>query len=34
MTTEQYADAKEPWFDAAYPRAHAWAERTGWTPGA
>lgn len=34
VTTEEYADAKEPWFDAAYPRAHAWAERTGWTPGA
>ncbi|QKE84880.1 dephospho-CoA kinase [Arthrobacter sp. NEB 688] len=34
VTTQEYADAKEPWFDAAHPRALAWAERTGWTPGA
>ncbi|MEO6882111.1 MAG: dephospho-CoA kinase [Mycobacteriaceae bacterium] len=27
-----YAEAKEPWFDAAYPRALAWAELTGWSP--
>lgn len=25
-----YAEAKEPWFDAASPRARAWASRTGW----
>jgi len=30
--TERYAVHKEPWFDAATPRAIAWAERTGWTP--
>ncbi|MFR9730093.1 dephospho-CoA kinase [Saccharopolyspora sp. MS10] len=28
----RYAEAKEPWFAAALPRARAWAERTGWTP--
>lgn len=28
-----YAEAKEPWFDAALPRAQAWATRTGWVPG-
>ncbi len=28
----EYAAAKEPWFDAAYPRALGWAARTGWTP--
>ena len=27
---EDYAEAKEPWFDAADERARAWAERTGW----
>lgn len=27
-----YAEAKEPWFDAAYPRALSWAEVTGWEP--
>lgn len=26
-----YAAAKEPWFDTAYPRAWAWAQLTGWT---
>lgn len=30
-TTGEYAEAKEPWFDAALPRAEAWAERTGWS---
>jgi len=29
-----YADAKEPWFAAALPRAEEWAARTGWTPPA
>lgn len=29
-----YAGAKEPWFDAALPRAQAWADATGWEPGA
>ncbi len=32
-TTTEYAEAKEPWFDEALPRAEAWAARTGWTPG-
>ena len=27
-----YAEAKEPWFGAAVPRALAWAERIGWSP--
>ncbi len=31
-TTEAYAVAKEPWFDAADVRARTWAARTGWTP--
>ena len=30
---DAYAEAKEPWFDAADARARAWAERTGWAPG-
>lgn len=25
-----YVDAKTPWFDIAYHRAHEWAGRTGW----
>lgn len=29
---EAYADVKEPWFDAAYRRAWAWADKTGWRP--
>ena len=33
-STEAYAEAKEPWFDAADERARAWAERTGWRPPA
>ena len=31
-TTEDYARAKEVWFDAALPAAQAWATRTGWAP--
>jgi dephospho-CoA kinase len=31
-TTDAYADAKEPWFDAALRRAEAWAAATGWAP--
>jgi dephospho-CoA kinase len=27
------AAAEQPWFDAASPRALAWAELTGWEPG-
>ncbi|MFI7679014.1 dephospho-CoA kinase [Actinophytocola sp. NPDC049390] len=30
--TENYAVAKESWFDAAGPRAEEWASRTGWHP--
>lgn len=30
--TRVYAEAKEPWFDAAYERANRWASTTGWTP--
>ncbi len=29
-TAEQYAAAKEPWFDGAWQRSHAWAARSGW----
>jgi dephospho-CoA kinase len=29
-TTTEYADAKEPWFDAVHDRGEAWAARTGW----
>ncbi len=32
-TTAKYAEAKEPWFDEALPRAEAWAEATAWSPG-
>jgi dephospho-CoA kinase len=32
MTTSDYTEAKEPWFDAAAPQAEAWARRTGWEP--
>jgi len=31
-STGDYAEAKEPWFDAADERARAWAQRTGWHP--
>lgn len=31
-TTSAYTDAKEPWFDAALPRAEEWAARTSWSP--
>lgn len=27
----RYAETKEPWFDAAAPRAEAWAASSGWT---
>ena len=30
--TAAYVDAKEPWFDAAFTRANAWADREGWRP--
>jgi len=31
-TVEQYTDEKQVWVDAAFTRADAWAEATGWTP--
>lgn len=30
--TGAYAEAKEPWFAEAHPRAEAWARATGWQP--
>jgi dephospho-CoA kinase len=30
--TENYAEAKESWFDEAAPRAEEWATSTGWRP--
>lgn len=30
--TARYAEAKEPWFDAAEPRAETWAASSGWLP--
>ena len=30
--TDAYVEAKEPWFDAAWQRAQAWADETGWRP--
>ena len=32
-TMDEYAAAKEAWFEVAYPRALAWAQRTGWAAG-
>jgi dephospho-CoA kinase len=32
MSTSEYAEAKEPWFDAAAPRAEAWASGSSWAP--
>jgi len=29
-STEEYAEAKEPWFAEAYPRVLDWARNTGW----
>ena len=31
-TVTEYAEAKEPWFDAAHDRAEAWAAETAWDP--
>jgi len=30
-STEEYAEAKEPWLAEAYPRVVDWAHRRGWT---
>lgn len=32
VTTSDYVVAKEPWFEGAWQRANAWAERTDWQP--
>lgn len=32
LSTSEHASAKEPWFAQAFPRAEAWASRTGWAP--
>jgi dephospho-CoA kinase len=29
---DRYVEVKEPWFDAAAPRADAWAASSGWSP--
>jgi dephospho-CoA kinase len=31
-TIAHYAQAKQPWFTEAFPRAEQWALRTGWSP--
>ncbi len=30
--TRDYTEAKEPWFDTAYPRVLAWTREVRWTP--
>ncbi|OLP72784.1 hypothetical protein BJM39_27370 [Salmonella enterica subsp. enterica serovar Javiana] len=30
---DEYAEAKEPWFDSVHDRAVAWAAASGWEPG-
>ncbi|NYG08360.1 dephospho-CoA kinase [Phycicoccus badiiscoriae] len=32
LTSSEYADAKEPWFDGIHDSAEDWALRTGWEP--
>jgi dephospho-CoA kinase len=32
LTTTEYADAKEPWFDSIYERCEGWARTTSWRP--
>jgi dephospho-CoA kinase len=32
MGVSDYADAKEPWFDAVHEPAEGWARETGWEP--
>ena len=32
LTRAAYLEAKEPWFDAMWPRMQAWAREAGWTP--
>jgi dephospho-CoA kinase len=31
-TTRNYTDAKEPWFETAYPRVQEWIDKARWTP--
>lgn len=31
-TVNEYAEAKEPWFDAEHERVEEWARETGWQP--
>ena len=32
LAMEDYAEAKEPWFDGIHERLEAWARETGWSP--
>lgn len=32
VTSGEYAEAKEPWFDSVHERAEEWAARTDWQP--
>lgn len=32
LPRDEYALAKEPWFDAVHERMESWAQRTGWAP--
>jgi dephospho-CoA kinase len=32
LGVDAYADAKEPWFDAAHARVEDWVRVTGWEP--
>ena len=32
LSSQAYAEAKEPWFDVALPQARAWADRVAWRP--
>jgi dephospho-CoA kinase len=31
-TTRDYTDAKEPWFETAYPRVKVWTRKVSWIP--
>ncbi|WP_434967170.1 dephospho-CoA kinase [Janibacter indicus] len=32
LSMEDYAEAKEPWFDGIHDRLEVWARESGWTP--
>ena len=32
LSMEDYAEAKEPWFDGIHERLEVWARESGWTP--